>query len=227
MRVCVIDDDDVFREFLSAILVQHAFDVLSVSDGQDLDAVLAVTSFDAFVVEVDLPGEDGLSIVARLKRAYPGCHVIIATARARLEDRVLGYETGADIYMTKPLHARELVAALEGVRRRRTEAGRLVDGLTLCLDTFILRRDDAAWEERLTTTEFRVLKGLVEAPNCQLEYWRMFELLGKRADQASKRVLEVHIVNLRKKLVRLGAERPVIRSVRGIGYRLLASVSLR
>lgn len=227
MRICIVEDNDVFREMLRRALATHGFEVSAVSDGHDLDALLKVATFDAYILDLNLPGEDGLSIALRLKRAYPACFIVMATARERVEDRVAGYETGADIYMTKPLHVRELVAALESVERRRIGALRGDSVLVLELRAAALRGADAAVSVRLTPTELRLMKGLVEAPDCLLEHWQLLDLLDKEADDASKRVLEVHIVNLRKKLQQVGAEQPAIGAVRGVGYRLLVPLAVR
>ena len=227
MRVCVVEDNDVFREMLRSALVSHGFDIAVASDAQDLDALLKGAVFDAYVLDLNLPGEDGLSIAARLKRAYPGCFVVMATARERVEDRIVGYEMGADIYMSKPLHVRELVAALKSVERRHSGSQREVDGWILDVRASALRGEDSLPSVRLTPTELRLLKGLVEAPDCLLEHWQLLDLLEKEADDASKRVLEVHVVNLRKKLQLLGAEQPAIGALRGVGYRLMVPLVVR
>jgi two-component system phosphate regulon response regulator OmpR len=227
MRICVVEDNDVFREMLRSALVSHGFEVSAAIDAQDLDRLLKGSVFDAYILELNLPGEDGLSIAARLKRAYPNAFIVMATARERVEDRIVGYETGADIYMTKPLHVRELVAALESVERRHVGAQLTVARLVLDVRGAVLRGDDSVPPVRLTPTELRLLKGLVEAPDCLLEHWQLLDLLEKEADDASKRVLEVHVVNLRKKLQLLGAEQPAIGAVRGVGYRLLVPLVVR
>lgn len=224
MRVCVVEDHDVFREMLRRALESHRFEVSTATDAQDLDALLKGVVFDAFILDLNLPGEDGVSIAVRLKRAYPNCFIVMATARERVEDRIVGYQVGADIYMTKPLSVRELVAALESVERRYLGSQRLDAGLFLDVRTSVLRGAAPASPVRLTPTELRLLKGLAEAPDCLLEHWQLLDLLGKEADDASKRVLEVHVVNLRKKLQGLGAHQPAIGVVRGVGYRLLALV---
>jgi DNA-binding response OmpR family regulator len=224
MKICIIEDNDVFRAMLKTALDAHGFDVTAVPDGEALDMALKWTRFEAFVVDLNLPGEDGLSISLRLKSAYPDSFIIMATAREGVSDRVSGYEKGADIYMTKPLHVKEVAAALYSLRRRIGRAQPQTAGFILDVQAAALLGPRGSEPQRLTQTEQLLLKGLAEAPNGLLEYWRIFDLLEKEADEAGKRALEVHIVNLRKKLVSLGAPRMAIRSVRNVGYRLVADL---
>lgn len=84
---------------------------------EDLDD-LAAHTFDLLILDLNLPGENGLSIAQRYKRANPGCYIIMLTARSRLEDKVAGYESGADIYLTKPVSSAELIAAIKSLARR-------------------------------------------------------------------------------------------------------------
>jgi len=222
VRVCIVEDNDVFRSMLESALVTHGFEVSAVPDAPGLDAALAWTKFEAYVIDLNLPGEDGLSIAERLKVVYPDSFIIMATAREGVADRLLGYAKGADIYMTKPLHAGEVAAALQSFARRRGGASFRSVCFILDVQAATLTAPGGAKAQRLTPTEQLILKGLAEAPNGLLEYWRMFDLLGKEADEAGKRALEVHIVHLRRKLVQLGAPRMAIRSVRNVGYRLMA-----
>ena len=222
MRVCIVEDNDVFRGMLESALVGHGFEVTAVADAPALDAMLAWAQFDAYVLDLNLRGEDGLSIAERLKGAYPETFIIMATAREGVNDRLLGYAKGADVYMTKPLHAAEVAAVLQGYARRSVGANSQATSFVLDVQAATLAGSGVSEPQRLTPTELSILKGLAEAPNGLLEYYRLFDLLGKEADEAGKRALEVQIVYLRRKLVRLGAPRMAIRSVRNVGYRLMA-----
>lgn len=226
MKVCLIEDHDLLREMLQAALRDEGFDVTAVSDADGLAEVLAVSSFDAYVIDLNLPGESGLSIARRLKSVYPECFIIMATARERIQDRVRGYQMGADVYMTKPVHIRELAAVLGSHRRRCGHDHNGKAQLTFHLDEDRLVMQSSHGEVRLSPSEARIVRVLALAPDRSLPYWRLFESLGKAATDASKRVLEVHVVNLRKKIIQLGARPPVVQSIKGQGYRLTLPVQV-
>ncbi len=226
MKICLIEDHDLLREMLLAALQDEGFDVTAVSDADGLAEALAVSSFDAYVVDLNLPGEDGLSIAQRLKSVYPECFIIMATARERIQDRVRGYRMGADVYMTKPVHIRELAAVLDTHRRRCLPEPSSKQHLTFTLDEDRLVMLSSQGEVRLSPSEGAIVRALALAPDRTLPYWRLFESLGKTISDASKRVLEVHVVNLRKKIIQLGARPPVVQSIKGQGYRLTLPVQV-
>jgi DNA-binding response OmpR family regulator len=228
MRLCIIEDNDALRDTLCHVLSAQGFEVAVAADGVELDGLLRQFQFDAYIIDLNLPGEDGLSIATRLKHAYPDCFVIMATARERVADRTLGYQTGADIYMTKPVDFQELIAALHGIRRRwsSTDPARNQAKLMLRVDHLALQNADRSSVVQLTPTEALILKALAEAPRQQLEYWQLLEWLDKPVTDTSKKVLEVHAANLRRKLLSLGVATPGLRAVRGVGYALLAAVSV-
>jgi len=228
MRLCIIEDNDAFRETLAHVLSVHAFEVSSAADGVELDQLLRQHSFDAYIIDLNLPGEDGLSITARLKRAYPDCFVVMTTARDRLSDRTMGYETGADIYMTKPVDAQELLAALNGIKRRWSQTASTSASAQLIVQVrqLTLQNADGSKAVSLTPTEALILRALAEAPRQQLEYWQLLEWLGKPMSESAKKILEVHCAHLRRKLLAAGSQPPGIRAVRKVGYALLAAVTV-
>ena len=226
MRICLIEDNDLLREMLRSALVDEGFIVGAAADAEGLGILMAREGYDAFVVDLNLPGEDGLSIARRLKAVQPETFIIMATARERVSDRVTGYEHGADIYMTKPVHVRELVAALHGHRQRLLKRSQENLEQDLEFDAVRLTLRRGAQSCRLSPAEATLLKGMATAPAQQIDYWQLFDLLDKSPTEANKRVLEVHVVNLRKKLVQLGLESGTVQVVRGQGYRLLCPIRL-
>lgn len=226
MRICLVEDNDLLREMLCSALSAEGFDVAAVVDGEEFSNLLSREHFDAFVVDLNLPGEDGLAITRRLKSVQPSAFVIMATARDRISDRVAGYDVGADIYMTKPVHVRELVAALRGhaqqARQIRAAAGESV----LLFDDEHLRVRRGDVECRISPTEAIILKALIVSPSQRLDYWQLFEVLGKDMTQANKQSLEVHVVNVRKKLISLGAKPPAIQAIKGQGYCLRCEIEI-
>jgi len=228
MKLCIIEDNDAFRDTLAHVLTGHEFEVSTASDGVELDQLLRKLSFDAYIIDLNLPGEDGLSIASRLKRAYPDCFIVMITARDHLSDRTLGYDTGADIYMTKPVDVHELIAALKNIKRRWSQmssSGTSTE-LVLRIGDLTLHSADGLQVVALTPTQALILRALAEAPQQQLEYWQLLEWLDKPMSDAAKKILEVHCAHLRRKLMAVGSAPPGIRAVRKVGYALLTPVTL-
>ena len=170
-----------------------------------------------------MPGEDGLSIARRYKQANPDTYIIMLTARGREQDRIEGYEAGADVYLTKPISSSELMAAIGSVSRRLSKRQDLIDivlnvrAMTLTgLKTIALNRQEVV-----------MLKALNESPNGNLAYFRLLELHGElEINESAKAALEVRVVRLRKKLAEAGIEGKTIRAIRGEGYHLLSRIKV-
>jgi DNA-binding response OmpR family regulator len=143
-----------------------------------------------------------------------------------VRDRLSGYESGADIYLTKPTSADELCAAVQALTRRirPDDAAAHVHALTLHLDTMTLH--GPAERVQLSGHEAILLAAFVRAKDHLLETWQIIALAHKEVNEASKKALEVQIVRLRRKLLQAGAQEPTIKSIRGQGYRLCQKVSL-
>jgi DNA-binding response OmpR family regulator len=226
MRLCVIEDNTALRQAMAHALTERGFEVFEAADASELQEVLRNHQPDVFVIDIELPGENGWSITERMKKAYPQSFIAMVTARGKIEDRVRGYELGADLYLVKPINLKELVAAIHAARRRLDMDHAHSASFLLFMHEMILSAAGRVSVVALTPSECQLLKALIEAPNGQLEYWELMELLGKKATDESRRILEVHMVNLRNKLRRLGAEGQVIRAARGIGYRLLVDAAI-
>jgi len=227
MKACLVEDNDALRDILCSALQDEGIDVTAVADGEELNQLLQWKSFDSFILDLNLPGEDGLSIASRLRQANPNCFIIMTTVRAKITDRVQGYGAGADIYMPKPVHIRELVAALNTCSRRpestlapeKPKRSWTLKGLQLTAT-----ESDAT--ARLTGAEYALLRALVIGGGKPLEHWELFEILGKEPSVEAKGVLQVHMVNLRKKLTMVGLSEDSLQSIRGKGYRLNVPIHL-
>ncbi len=226
MKVCLVEDNDLLRGMLCDALKDEGIDITAVTDAEELDQKLHWHSFDAFVLDLNLPGEDGLSIAQRLKKAQPSCFVVMATARERVSDRISGYEHGADVYMTKPVHVRELVAVLRAGLKKQAALKPAERGVSLFLANAHIQNALLGSSARLTSAEYLVLRALVLANGHFLEHWELFDLLGKQPDAKAKRIIEVHILNIRKKIHQLGVEGPSIKAIRGRGYQLTVPIEL-
>ena len=218
LNVLIVEDHDRLREILVQHLVQHGCHALGVADAEGLHESMSRVSFDVVVLDLNLPDEDGLTIARRLRAAHPDIFIVIMTARSSPADRVAGYESGADVYISKPSSGEELLAAIKSWRRRNDAQQQLQSGILLSVQRRELRgRETVA----LSALEVRLLQGLSLAPGLKLEYFRLMELIDHDLDAKGKASLEVHMARLRKKLVQAGFSAPAIKAVRNEGYQLV------
>ncbi len=219
----VVDDDAELRELTEAYLSQQGFRVRTVADANEMDAALAERLPDLVVLDLMLPGEDGLSIAKRLKQ---GGHVpiIMLSAQGDDVDRIVGLEVGADDYLAKPFNPRELLARIRAVLRRANRdfdatGQRLLrhfGAFTLDLDAHKLTRDGE--EVALTSGEFDLLAVLSAHPNKVLDRDRILDLLTGAERSPFDRSIDVRVTRLRSK-IEPDPSRPVyIRTVWGKGY---------
>lgn len=216
MKIALVEDHDALRLMLIDTFHENGYRISGFDSAEALDEALVASQFDLFLLDLNLPGEDGISITRRLKRAHPNVYVIMMTARGSELDKVKGYDSGADIYLTKPVSQRELLAAVKSISRRIAPD----DDSKFCLD---LSRMMVIGQESIEVgkTECTILKAMIEAQANRLEYWRILEAIGKEVTEASKAALEVQIVRLRKKLIAAGMEKPAIKALHKEGYQLL------
>ncbi|GAO35604.1 osmolarity response regulator [Sulfuricella sp. T08] len=225
-RILLIDDDARIRELLLRYLTEQGFDVKAAADGREMAQLLDRGRFDVWVLDLMLPGEDGLSILRRARGTGETTPVILLTAKGDEIDRIVGLEMGADDYLAKPFNPRELVARISAIlRRQRTpppgapaaSAGVVSFGpCKLDLGTRTLSRDGN--QVTLTTGEFALLKVLVSHPRQPLSRDRLMELARGRDHEAFDRTIDVQVSRLRK-LVELDAAKPrYIQTVWGHGY---------
>ncbi|HWX95971.1 MAG TPA: response regulator transcription factor [Solirubrobacteraceae bacterium] len=224
MRLLVVDDDPAVREALALVLDLNGFDVTTAVDGREAIRTLAVNSHDAVVLDVLMPGLDGLEVCRRLRATGDRTPVLMLTARAEVSERVAGLEAGADDYLAKPFAREELVARLRALLRRTGWAGD--DGLLRYED---LELDPLAHEARrgsrlleLTRTEFLLLELLMHHPRQVLTRSTIFERVWGYDFGPSSNSLEVYIGYLRRKTEAAGEPR-LLHTVRGVGYVLRSS----
>ena len=226
-KVLVVDDDDRIRDLLRRYLNQEGFEVLLAEDGTQLDRVLQTESPDLMVLDLMLPGEDGLAICRRLRATNSRMPIIMLTAKHEDIDRIVGLEMGADDYLAKPFNPRELLARIHAVLRRRPHKeipgspsgeNEVVDfgPFRLDLGNRTLRRDHQ--ELSLTTGEFAMLKALVRHPRMPLSREKLARLARGREFEAYDRSLDVQISRLRKLIEADPATPRYIQTVWGVGY---------
>jgi two-component system phosphate regulon response regulator OmpR len=226
-RVLVVDDDPAIREMLHEYLGANGFDVEAVGDGAAARAAVAREMPDVVLLDVGLPGEDGLSL-ARWLRQHHDVGIVMVTAADDVVDRVVGLEMGADDYVAKPFDPRVLPARLKSVRRRVQDrgvpapaaapAGRLPIG-RCTLDLPARRLLDADGREiTVTTMEFDLLRAFAEHPNQVLSRDRLLSLTRNREWEPFDRSIDIRIARVRRKVEDDPDNPQAIRTVRGAGY---------
>lgn len=221
LKILVVEDFDVLREATVRMFAAHGHLAAGADCAEALDEELAGRHFDIFVIDLNLPGEDGLSLAQRVRAAHPLAGIVMVTARTTAIDAVSGYSVGADTYLPKPVEPDVLLAAVEALGRRlHAAAAPPVEAAALVLDEGARQLRGTRDEVSLTTDEVRLLTSLARATRHQLENWQLMAALGLDPETYSKSALEVRLLRLRRKLVQVGAEPVCLRAVRGAGYAL-------
>ena len=222
MTVMLVEDHDALRNATARVLQQAGFEVVGVSSAEDVDDQHEARLYDAYVVDLNLPGEDGISLTKRLRQAHPKANIVMTTARSHLNDRIHGYDSGADIYMSKPVAPEELVAALYRLVTRSKTADNIAHGLQL--DPRQQWLAGPAGQCRLAISEVRVLLALAMAKEQTLERWQLLVQLSPDGEEISSDNLQVRLSQLRKKLAKCGVEGESIKALRGMGYKLCVPI---
>ena len=221
LNITVVEDDDSLRELIVSVLRSEGHQVVGLEDAESIDDAGGSQLIDLLITDLSLPGENGLSLARRFRAAQPGSGVMMVTARNQVEDKVSGYEHGADIYLTKPIDSAELVAAVPTLARRHNELKQVSEEHSaLILNPSQLSLQGKNSLVSITHDDARILSSLARAPGHVLEYWQLIDLLNIEGEK-SKAALEVRIVRLRKKIVEAGYTLPAIKSIRSKGYQLL------
>jgi two-component system alkaline phosphatase synthesis response regulator PhoP len=229
--ILVVDDEERLRELLRGYLTQAGFRVLQAADGSQALELARAHSPDLLVLDLMLPGLDGLEVCRRL-RTFSDAYVLMLTARAEEIDRVVGLEVGADDYLTKPFSPRELVARVRAMLRRPRGGGERGERTTTpgqpeALVLGSLQIDEARHEATLdgvplplTTTEYDLLIALARHPGRAFTRAQLLEQVWGADYFGDDHVVDVHIANLRRKLGEDPAQPRLIETIRGVGYRL-------
>ena len=223
MRIAIVEDDAILREELAYFLGENGFLVSQVNNGSSLDELLMYENIKLIILDVSLPGQNGMVIAKRLRTSFPNLGIIMLTARTSLVDRIQSYENGADIYLPKPTPALELLAAVRSLERRLKET-ELPQSWSLDFLRRKLTPPGSTQPIELTAVEVYLLSALAAAPNQTLDFESIQELLKIKYDfkELTKRALENLISRLRIKIsLSIGDEKVrCIQSVWGAGYQL-------
>ncbi len=230
-HVLVIDGDHEVRSLLTGYLERHGFRVTAVIDGTQLDRILYKEIFDAFVVELNLAGEDGLDIVRRLAHLSDAPILIITGDRTGEADVVAGLEVGASDYILKPLRLGEFVARLRAATRDKTDPkiqrerrAYVFAGWHLSVKDRTLRFGAAT--TKLTTAEFNLLVALLSSPGRILSRDQLMSASRVHPDEVMDRSIDALILRLRRKLEIDPSDPVLIRTERGIGYSFDCEVTI-
>jgi two-component system OmpR family response regulator len=231
-HVLVVDDDLAVRQLVSEYLAQNDFRVSEAASGAELMGAFRAQVVDLVLLDLRLPGEDGMQLLRQL-RTESQLPVIILTGRAEEADRVMGLESGADDYLTKPFSPRELLARIRTVLRR-THAGQEIHGAPVCrayrlsgwelnLRTRKLSARDGR-EVALSNGEFNLLAALLATANRVVTRDQLIEMSRRYDNEVYDRAIDVQILRLRRKIESNPAQPQIIVTERGAGYRLGVAV---
>ena len=225
-KILVVDDDVRLRDLLSRYLTEQGFQVATLADATQLDKRLQRDPPHLVVLDLLLPGEDGLAVCRRLRGAGETVPIIMLTAKGEDVDRIVGLEMGADDYLPKPFNPRELLARINAVLRRRAPAappGAPAEGGTFEFGAFSLNLSTrtltrAGKPVPLTTGEFSVLKVLAQHPRQPLSRDKLMELARGREYEVFDRSIDVQVSRLRKLVEKDPGHPAYIQTVWGFGY---------
>ena len=225
-KILVVDDDLRLRDLLTRYLGEQGFAVKGAENGAVMDKLLLREPYDLIVLDLMMPGEDGLAICRRLRAAEPGQAIIMLTAKGDEIDRIVGLEMGADDYLPKPFNPRELLARIQAVLRRRgaatpgapaSEEGTVAfANIEVDLAARTLKKGDEHLP--LTTGEFAVLKVLLQHPRQPLSRDRLMSLARGREQGPFDRAIDVQVSRLRKLIEPDPASPRYLQTVWGFGY---------
>ena len=225
LNIIVVEDNDDLREATVDALRVEGHQVLGLDCAEALPEQASWRRIDLMVVDLNLPGEDGLALTQRVRAIQPDIGIIMVTARGLSTDKRRGYDSGADIYMTKPVALEELNAAIHSLARRLKSEAVPAASLTLDLGRHLLRGRHQA-DVALTSQESVLLAAFCRAAECRLETWQLIEILDKGGAEDPKAAVEILIARLRKKLLQAGCAELAIKSLRNWGYQMSGQLQL-
>ena len=225
-KLLVVDDDVRLRELLQRYLTEQGYTVKVASDAKEMDIVLAAESIDMLVLDLMLPGEDGLSICRRMRGSGTLLPIVMLTARGDEVDRIIGLEMGADDYLPKPFNPRELLARINAVMRRHERlqpSAPTVNTDSVTIGEFVfnastrsLSKDGAS--VTITSGEFALLKVFVDHPRQPLSRDRLMQLARGRELDVFDRSIDVQVSRLRKLIEPDAAHPRYLQTMWGFGY---------
>ena len=220
MRILVAEDNRSYCRALTAILEHANYTVDAVYNGPDALTYATENLYDGLIIDIMMPGMDGIEVIRRLREANIHTPVMVLTAKTQMGDRIEGYDAGADDYMSKPFHSEELLARVRAlVRRRPSYRPDTIDFFGLTLDGADHSIPGPGGRARLTSKEFQILELLARDPGRSVSTDEFCKRVWCWEDMPDMSVVRVHISSLRKKIADV-CPGVTIRGERGVGYSL-------
>ena len=226
-HLLIVDDDERIRSLLQQFLVQSDYLVSTAEDAEEARTLLSAIEFDLIILDVMMPGQDGISFTAELRNLQNNTPILLLTARGETEDRIKGLEAGADDYLPKPFEPKELLLRINAILRRMPdlkEDQMMPKTLSLGHLKYDVARNEL-WEGetqiRLTTTESQLMKIFTSALGEPISRVDLVTSLGRDVSSAQDRAIDVQITRLRRKIEVNPGQPRYLQTVRGAGYMLL------
>ena len=228
MNILIVEDYIELQQAWAQGLNRRGHTAVGVSQAEEVDAKLSGFAAQIVIVDLNLPGEDGLSLSRRLRHAHPDLGIIIASARNSTLDRISGFQTGADNYLIKPIALEELYAVVESLARRlqglRSSSADASTPSCIELDSSTLQVRGPGGTQKLTTSEYALLSGLTQAKDRAMPPHEIYQLLGRQSGKKS--ALEAMVYRVRRKLAGAGAGEHSIRAHRLKGYQVFCQLRI-
>jgi two-component system, OmpR family, phosphate regulon response regulator OmpR len=225
-HLLIVDDDERIRDLLKKFLIRHGFLVTAARDAAHARRILTGLDFDLIVLDVMMPGEDGITLTKSLRETL-STPILLLTARGETENRIAGLEAGADDYLAKPFEPKELLLRINAILRRMPDTP-AEDTVPKILHLGPIRYDierSEMWQGdqlvRLTATESQLMKFFSACPHEPINRARLVEDLGRDRGQAQERAVDVQITRLRRKIEPNPKQPRYLQTVRGAGYMLV------
>ena len=226
-HLLIVDDDERIRSLLQQFLIQSDYLVSTAENAKQAITLLSAIEFDLIILDVMMPGQDGISFTAKLRNLKNNTPILLLTARGEIEDRIKGLEAGADDYLPKPFEPKELLLRINAILRRMVDL-KEEQIMPKTLNFGNLKYDVARnelWEGkdqiRLTTTESQLMKIFTSALGEPISRANLVTSLGKAVSLAQDRAIDVQITRLRRKIEVNPSKPRYLQTVRGAGYMLL------
>ena len=226
-HLLIVDDDERIRSLLQQFLVQNDYLVSTAENAEQARTLLSAIEFDLIILDVMMPGQDGISFTAELRTLQNNTPILLLTARGETEDRIKGLEAGADDYLPKPFEPKELLLRINAILRRMPdlkEDQMMPKTLSLGHLKYDVARNEL-WEGenqiRLTTTESQLMKIFTSALGEPISRVDLVTSLGRDVSSAQDRAIDVQITRLRRKIEVNPGQPRYLQTVRGAGYMLL------
>lgn len=224
LHILVVEDNDSLREATVDFLRAQGHQVTGVVCAEEVDDTPTRDVPDLYLVDVNLPGEDGFRLTERIRKSQPLAGIVLMTARGQLSDRIDGYSSGADNYLIKPVEQAELLVCVNSLARRLKDQARAREKEVLVMNSQTLSLTGPKGEASLTHGEGLLLAAMCRAAGHKLERWQAMQLIDTKDKGLVPANLEMRISSLRKKLSACGAPGEAIRTLRGFGYGLVCEV---